>query len=178
MSIKLTNKPTHKLCRLHMDVCYLRIYWISIDTEQVVIVGVHGSLLVLVEVCQKQLGLVQGDLGRGRPLECPRAAVLVTEDAVAARGPVARHRLGHLGLEPVDSCLPARRLLKQSLLDSWTLAGSCHEHLDSLVGAAAVRALAAVDEGEEAVNTLDLAVYHQVKPLRLERITEGLKYCV
>ena len=83
----------------------------------------------------------------------------------------------HLGLEPVDSCLPSRRLLNQPLPDSWTLAGSCHEHLDSLVGAAAVRALAAVDEGEEAVNTLVLAVYHQVKPLRLERITEGLKYC-
>ena len=44
-----------------------------------------------------------------------------------------------------------------------------------MVGAAAVRALAAVDEGEEAVNTVSSAVNNEVKAVRLDWITEGLK---
>ena len=106
------------------------------------------------------------------PVEGSVVGILVGGDGV--RPVVALH----LGLEPVDSCLPSRRLLNQPLPDSWTLAGSCHQHLDSLIGAATVRALAAVDEGEKAVDTVSSAIYHQVKSVRLDGITEGLQHNV
>ena len=47
-----------------------------------------------------------------------------------------------------------------------------------MVGPAAVRALAAINESEEAVNTVSPTIYHQVQTLRLNRIADRLKIVV
>ena len=47
-----------------------------------------------------------------------------------------------------------------------------------MVGPAAVRALAAINESEEAVNTVSPTIYHQVQTLRLNGIADRLKIVV
>ena len=72
-------------------VFYSRIHRVCVDAEEVVIVvGVHGALLVRVELGEHGAGLVQRDLGGGGALEGAGAAVLVAEEAVRRRAPVAR----------------------------------------------------------------------------------------
>ena len=160
-------------------VFYSRIHRVCVDTEEVVIiVGVHGALLVRVELGEHGAGLVQRDLGRGGALEGAGAAVLVAEEAVRRRAPVAR--LGHLGLEPVDGVLPLGGGGQQPLPHGGALAGRGHQALDSLVGAAAVRGVAAGHQRQQPHHAPRPAlpargpVYHQLQPVVLQRITDAL----
>ena len=156
-----------------------RIHGVSVNVEDVVIiVGVHRCFLVSfssIKVGEHRLGLVQRHLGRGRPLERPRGRVLVAQDRVRARGPVGgrgrgRGRVGgHLGLEPVDGVLPLVGILDQPLSDHRTLGGGRDEALDGLVGPAAVRGLAGVDQVQEAV------INHQRQSVILQWVTDALQ---
>ena len=160
-------------------VFYSRIHRVCVDTEEVVIVvGVHGALLVRVKLCEHGAGLVQRDLGGGGALEGAGAAVLVAEEAVRRRAPVARLR--HLGLEPVDRVLPLGGGGQKPLPHGGALAGRGHQALDSLVGAAAVRAVAAGHQRQQPRHAPRPAlpvrgpVYHQLQPVVLQRITDAL----
>ena len=129
--------------------CFSRINCIKVKHLVVINIGVHGVIFVRVKLGQHGVGLVQGDLSGGCPLEGSGGAVLVGDDAVRAGTPVGR--LGHLRLEPVDGVLPLGGVLDQLLLDGGGLAAGRHQALDCLVGPATVGVLAVLDEVDQSV---------------------------